>query len=221
LECSASGGQALRVLVVDDDPIFRSLLVARLRRIAEEVVEAESGDAAWLLAREYQFGLAVVDFEMPGFDGIALLQCLRGHPRTRHMPIVMCTSRSDQQAMHDAIEAGASSYLTKPLNWALFERHVQHLLQLSRATWQAGACEERVVEMIARRDALVSGLTLTLRQNLAMAAMALRDNRSATDVMAAITATHAVIERFSADYASLSAAVDGSAAPNDAGLAKR
>jgi len=129
--------QGLDILVADDDPIFRSLLASRLRRLDGEICEAVDGSAAWTLVRERLFDLAIIDFDMPGLDGCNLARCLRTHPRTRHIPIVMCTARTDNASMQEAIEAGVSSFLIKPVNWSLFETHVRHLLSMSRAAHEA------------------------------------------------------------------------------------
>ena len=129
--------RGLDILVADDDPIFRSLLASRLRRIDGEICEAVDGCAAWSLVRGKVFDLAIIDFDMPGLDGCDLARCLRTHPLTRHIPIVMCTARNDTASMQEAIEAGVSSFLIKPVNWSLFETHVRHLLSMSRAAHEA------------------------------------------------------------------------------------
>lgn len=128
-----SGVTGRRALVADDDPIFRSLVTARLARMSCAVVEAEDGGSAWSKARCQNFDLAIVDFEMPGLEGINLIGCLRGHKSTQHLPIVMCTSRTDGEAMRAAINAGVTSFLTKPLNWVLFDNHLTHLFELGEA----------------------------------------------------------------------------------------
>ncbi len=123
---------ALRVLVADDDPIVRSLLGSRVGVLAD-VVEAADGLEAWDLIRKGGFHLAFVDLEMPNMDGFSLIQCIRSHPQTCHMPIVVLTCRGDQEALRRALEAGASSYMVKPLTWSMFNAHVKHLLKLGAA----------------------------------------------------------------------------------------
>lgn len=161
--------QELKVLVVDDDPIFRSLVEARMMQFSCRLMEAADGGAAWRLARTNAFDMAIVDFEMPGLDGIALMQCLRTHPQTRHIPIVMCTSRQDLKAMQMAMAAGASSFLTKPVNWSLFEQHIQHLLSLSAKAARAGAAISRLEACQHQKDAQVARLMVDLEALLVAA----------------------------------------------------
>ena len=131
-------GPATRALVVDDDPIIRSLVESRLSRIVDEIVEAEDGLAAWRLLAEQTFHIALVDLMMPNLNGFGLIRCRWGHPRTRHMPIVVVTSNEDRASIDKALEVGASAFMTKPLNWFVFNSHVSHLLRMAT---QAEAAE--------------------------------------------------------------------------------
>lgn len=213
-ETGSIPSNGMRVLVVDDDPIFLSLVSARLRRTASHVVEAEDGHAAWRLTRDQNFDLAIVDFDMPRFNGIELIQCLRGHPRTRHIPIVMCTSRSDPGAMHAALEAGANSYLPKPINWPLFERHIGNLLHLRAEAQAASDTAHRLEGAIQQRDVLVDAMVRDLRAQLqAMWSHGKQPPESSIAAGAAVTAAAVVLDAFEAAYGDLGnrAATPGSA----------
>lgn len=100
---------SLEILVADDDPVFRTLLSARLARFGGRLFLAENGGDAWAMARQRRFDLAILDFDMPDFDGVDLARCLRTHPATRHIAIVMCTARDDAASMEQALAAGVSS----------------------------------------------------------------------------------------------------------------
>jgi CheY-like chemotaxis protein len=128
----------IRVLVADDEPITRFLTARKLARLGH-VLEAEDGLTAWDLLLSESCQLAVIDLEMPKLDGFGLIQCVRGHPKTRHLPIVVLTSRDDKDAIERALIAGATSYLIKPLNWKLFGHHIGHLLELGRERRDAPA----------------------------------------------------------------------------------
>lgn len=147
------------MVVVDDDPIFRQLMLQRLSKLSAEVTEAEDGAAAFHILRSTHFDLALVDLEMPGFDGVSLIQCVRGHPSTRHIPIVVITSRSDGAALQNAMAAGATAYLTKPLQWTAFASSVEFLLRLSQAARQAEA-------ELARQQALALHALTSARDEL-------------------------------------------------------
>lgn len=122
-----------RILLADDDVIFRSLCVAKLKSFGLEVVQAEDGVEAWHLLKDGKFALALLDVDMPNMNGVAVVQCIRTHPQTRHMPVVMITSREDVSSVRLALQAGATSYMTKPVNWSLFNDHISHLLTLGKS----------------------------------------------------------------------------------------
>ncbi|MGE0055264.1 MAG: response regulator [Hyphomicrobium sp.] len=150
--------RAITVLVADDDPIFRQLAESRLLRTGSTAVLAADGGEAWRLTRSHPLDMAIVDFEMPGLDGVALIRCLRSHPDTRHIPIILCTSREDCSALQAASEAGASSFLRKPINWSLFERHIENFLDLCKKSHDAMKSLEEARIAIATKDAEVAKL---------------------------------------------------------------
>lgn len=150
--------EPIRVLAVDDDPIQRSLIQARLYRLNAHTTEAADGIEAWSLLRSQNFDLAIVDLSMPNLDGIGLIQCMRGHPRTRHMPIIVITSRSDTAAIEASLQAGASSFLVKPVAWSMFEHHVGFLMQLVRSAKEARSVSRRAMAASLAKDTIIGSL---------------------------------------------------------------
>jgi CheY-like chemotaxis protein len=127
---SATAAVTSRVLVADDDSFCRRAVGVKLKLLGSAVVEAEDGVQAFELLKSQKFDLAIVDLEMPKLSGNQLISCARGFPNTKKIPIVVLTSRSDREAIEQALVAGATSFLIKPLNWAAFGAHIEHLLQL-------------------------------------------------------------------------------------------
>lgn len=121
----------IRVLVADDDPIVRDLISRHLGELNAVAVEAINGAEAWHLLGEESFDLAIVDLAMPEVDGFQLIARMRGHLAMQHLPILVVTTREDEAAVRDAFHAGASSFLTKPVDWPTFEHHLGFLLRLS------------------------------------------------------------------------------------------
>ena len=119
------------VLVADDDPFSRAMAVSRLAVLDVSVIEAENGEKAMLALQDHKIDLAIIDLEMPVIDGFMLLGCIRGHPRLKHIPVVVLTGREDREAMAQALSNGATSFLQKPLNWTAFGDHIRHLIELS------------------------------------------------------------------------------------------
>ena len=114
---------ARSVLVVDDDAITRAMVVKKLIRVAA-TIEAEDGVAAFRLLQDTRIDLIIVDLEMPNLGGIDLIRLVRGHPALKHIPIIVLTSDKSRDAFDQALEAGATSFLNKPLNWQAFGAHI-------------------------------------------------------------------------------------------------
>lgn len=120
-----------KVLIADDDPLARSLITTSVLRAGAEVTEVADGESAWIELRKGEYAAAILDLEMPGFDGFEIISCMRGHPVTRHLPVIVITSRNDQRSIERAQNSGATTYITKPVHWSAFGAHIAHLLQLS------------------------------------------------------------------------------------------
>ena len=119
------------VLIADDDTFSRAMAVSKVAALDVNLLEAENGEKAMSILQDTKVDLAIIDLEMPVVDGFMLLGCIRGHPRLKHIPVVVLTGREDREAMAQALSAGATSFLHKPLNWTAFGEHIRHLIELS------------------------------------------------------------------------------------------
>ena len=134
-----------RILSADDDPIIRELMQVQVASGTTEVVVVDNGDDAWDRLSSEVFDLAIVDLSMPGLNGIELIRHLRQTPRTVDLPVIVATSRGDSDAIERTFAAGATSFVTKPINWALFGHQIRFVLRngtTERALRQARAAEE-------------------------------------------------------------------------------
>jgi diguanylate cyclase (GGDEF)-like protein len=118
------------VLVVDDDAFSRAVVSRKVAKFSD-VVEAEDGLEAFARLQSMAFDLAIVDLEMPNFNGLDLIRCVRSHPTLKHIPILVLTGNESRHALEGALTAGATSFLLKPLNWKTFGEHISHVLQLA------------------------------------------------------------------------------------------
>jgi chemosensory pili system protein ChpA (sensor histidine kinase/response regulator) len=109
-----AGHRALRVLVVDDSPTIRKLLVRMLKDLGWQPAEAKDGDEALEAIRLDRPDAVLADVEMPRLDGYGLLARLRERPETADLPVVMLTSRTAERHRQRARDLGANGYLTKP-----------------------------------------------------------------------------------------------------------
>ena len=102
-----------RVLVVDDDPTVREVVVSYLRAAKHDVTEAADGEAALVAVRDTIPDLIVLDLMLPGIDGLEVCRRLR---TTSDVPIIMLTALGTETDRVVGLELGADDYLTKPFS---------------------------------------------------------------------------------------------------------
>jgi DNA-binding response OmpR family regulator len=101
------------VLVVDDEPIVREIVVSYLRQEGFRTLEAGDGDTARRLLQEEPPGLVVLDVMLPGTDGLELCRWIRARS---DLPVIMLTARGDEVDRIIGLELGADDYVTKPFS---------------------------------------------------------------------------------------------------------
>jgi two-component system chemotaxis response regulator CheY len=105
------------ILVVDDDPLIRKLILTTLQDVAGfELREAGDGIAAIESATALRPDIVFLDYDMPRLDGVETCRRLRSDPVTADATIIMLTAMSDQPAQERAVSAGADLFLTKPFS---------------------------------------------------------------------------------------------------------
>ena len=122
-----------RILFVDDDPILREFAQVNLASAAAEVDVAADGIEALDILSRRRYDLLLVDLEMPRMDGFELLARLRADPETAHLPVIVETGREDVDAIDRAFRAGATAFVTKPMNWRLLSYQLRFTLRAARA----------------------------------------------------------------------------------------
>ena len=105
-----------RILVVEDESAIAELVAINLRHSGFEVSIAETADAAQLEVDRVLPELVVLDWMLPGQTGLALAKRWRSEARTRDLPIIMLTARSEEADKLSGLDAGADDYLTKPFS---------------------------------------------------------------------------------------------------------
>ena len=114
------------ILVVDDEPIVRDVVVRYLERDGFRTVEASSGDEAQRLLEREPPALVVLDVMLPGIDGFELCRWIRSHS---DLPILMLTARGEEADRIVGLELGADDYLTKPFSPRELAVRVRNLLR--------------------------------------------------------------------------------------------
>ncbi len=104
----------MKCLVVDDSATMRRIVVNALKSIGmTDVVEAGDGSQA-LQACDPSVELVITDWNMPVMDGLGLVKALRANAATAKTPVLMVTTRSVQEDIIQAVEAGVTGYILKP-----------------------------------------------------------------------------------------------------------
>ncbi len=138
-----SPGNAIRILIVDDDPTTRRLVGMVLSGDKYDVVESATGEAALEATTSQEFQLAIVDIMLPGMDGFALCRALRQHPSTRTLPILLLTAKDSLNDKMVGFEAGANDYLVKPFHPTELTYRVKSLLAGKNAVAVPGPAPAR------------------------------------------------------------------------------
>ena len=103
-----------KILIVDDDVTNRDILTTRLESAGYEIAEAVNGEEGVNLAQQMPPDLIILDVMMPKVDGLLACRILKANEKTKGVPIVMLTARSQQMEELRGWESGADEYLTKP-----------------------------------------------------------------------------------------------------------
>ncbi len=128
----------MKVLLVDDSGLSRKVQAKVLREVGvSTVLEAKNGlDALKKLEEEeFDVNLMLTDWNMPGMDGITLIQEVRKNPRCRGLPIIVVSGEGEEGRIAKAFSAGATSYVTKPFKKEILARKlttVQSIAEFDR-----------------------------------------------------------------------------------------
>jgi two-component system phosphate regulon response regulator PhoB len=105
-----------RILVVEDESAIHELIAINLSHAGHDVAWAPDAETALSLLNSELPDMLLIDWVLPGMSGLALTRQLRQEERTRNLPILMLTARSDEQDLIAALEAGADHYMAKPFS---------------------------------------------------------------------------------------------------------
>jgi two-component system, cell cycle response regulator len=145
-----------KILIAEDDPIARCILETTLRKHQYEVTSVTDGQTAWkLLSQPDAPRLAILDWMMPGMDGVEICRALRAGSSEPYVYVLMLTAKGRRQDVIEGLEAGADDYLVKPFDH--YELHARltvgkRILELQNRYLEA--CDD--LRMQAARDSLTN-----------------------------------------------------------------
>ena len=160
------------IMVVDDDPAMRFLAKQSLEKAGFDVLLAENGDKALSGIKEVTPDIVLLDVVMPKMNGYTTCKKLRKMSVGKNIPVLMVTSLDDIESIHRAYEAGATDFITKPINWLILEHRIRYLLRSAQATDNLRRSEEK-------NRALLNALPdMMFRINKAGAVLEYKDSKS-------------------------------------------
>ena len=122
-------GKWISVLVIDDDEVVRKALKYKLKLNGFKVYLAEDGPTGLELARQKRPKLILLDWIMPGTDGLEVLSELKNDRRTGHIPVFMLTGRGALSDLDQAFDVGVDGYVRKPFD-------LMELGSIVKAKWE-------------------------------------------------------------------------------------
>jgi DNA-binding response OmpR family regulator len=142
------------VLVVDDMPMHLDYLAEELQNLKFEVSTAPDGETCLKSISERVPDLILLDYAMPGMDGLSVLKILRSDDTYAGLPVILLTARKDIEDRVEGLDAGADDYITKPF-------HIGEVVARVRALLRIKHLQQRVVDR-EKRLSHVQGVGQTL-----------------------------------------------------------
>ena len=154
----------MRALIADDDPVTRAILIKALMPWNLEVTVAADGTEAWeAISSGQPPEIAIVDWMMPGMDGIELCRRIREYPALAGIYVILLTGRGSRMDLVAGLDAGADDYMVKPIDTEELRARVQVGMRVANLQ---GRLAERVVELQGARDHLARLVSTDALTNL-------------------------------------------------------
>ncbi len=119
-----------RILIVEDSPTMRQLIIFSLKRLKNvEFIEASDGVDALKKLSNSKFNIALIDLNMPIMDGLKLISLMKKDENHKHIPIVVITTAGRDEDKEKAFALGVNAYITKPIQTNQVLATVKELLE--------------------------------------------------------------------------------------------
>ncbi len=149
-----------KVLIVDDQTTGRTILQKIIQQIDDNLDVTAFGSPVEALnwVEDHDPDLIITDYRMPELNGVEFIRAVRQKPHSENVPIMMITVVSEKEVRYEALEAGATAFLTRPIDQIecrtscrnLLKMHEQHLIIQDRADWLARQVEIATEQIIQR-----------------------------------------------------------------------
>ena len=120
----------MKILVVDDMPLMRHVLINMLRRLEyKDITEATDGAQAFDLLEKHSFDLVITDLHMPKMDGKCLLNHIRETPELSDLPVLMVTCEDSKQTVNEMITAKVNGFIIKPFCLNTLQKQLSRIVK--------------------------------------------------------------------------------------------
>lgn len=151
-----------QVLILDDQSTGRAILEKIILQVSDNIVVSDFSDPLkalkWLETNDVD--LIITDYRMPEMNGLDFIRNIRKQERCKNIPIMMITVVSEKEVRYEALEAGATAFLTRPIDQIecrtscrnLLQLHQQHLIIQDRANWLAHQVDIATQQIVQREQ---------------------------------------------------------------------
>lgn len=155
------------ILTIDDEEHIQDLLEYNLEKSGYDVLRAETGEKGLAILKTMQVDLVLLDYMLPGMDGIEVLKAIRSNPEMAPLPVIMLTAKGDEIDKVLGLEMGADDYISKPFGIRELLARVKALLRRSSLEKIESQPEEKLLigELMINntaREVTVGGEAVTL-----------------------------------------------------------
>lgn len=133
------------VVLADDSDVSRRILAATLERCGHRVIAVVDGEAAWAAFEQSRPPILILDWEMPGIDGLEVCRRVRSTPGGADVFVLMVTGRDTSTHLADALAAGVDDYVTKPI----IPLHLEARVRIAELRIQQAAARRSAEEALA------------------------------------------------------------------------
>lgn len=148
----------ITLLIADDDKVTLNVLTDSLTRAGYTVVSAADGNEAWLQLQQHDIAVAVLDWLMPGMEGIDICRRAQQEPKLAHRYFILLTGKDTTADLVAGLQAGASDYLSKPFEEAELLARVEvgvRFIELERKLAQRVTQLEAALNQVKRLEGLL------------------------------------------------------------------
>ncbi|QDQ26461.1 phosphate regulon transcriptional regulatory protein PhoB [Chitinimonas arctica] len=117
------------ILLVEDEPAIQELIAFNLQQAGHHVVRADSAEAGMMVVKNALPDLILLDWMLPGMSGIEFAKRIRADERTRQVPVIMLTARSEESDKISGLENGADDFITKPFSPRELQARIKAVLR--------------------------------------------------------------------------------------------